>query len=75
MARDTQRIVCDPKIRGGAPILRGTRIAVADVLEWLAAGDTVEEIVSVYPQLTREDVLTACGYAADELTRLNDPCP
>ena len=46
----------EPGKRGGRPSIRGMRIAVADVLGWLAAGMTHEEIISDYPELTEEQI-------------------
>ncbi|HET7229557.1 MAG TPA: DUF433 domain-containing protein [Longimicrobium sp.] len=54
-----QRITIDPEVRSGKPVIRGTRISVLDVLEYLASGMTPEEIVSDFPQLTGED--NSCG--------------
>jgi len=51
--------------RGGRPTVRGLRIAVADVLGWLAAGMTHEEILSDYPELNEDDILACLAYAAD----------
>lgn len=56
--------------RGGRPTIRGMRIAVADVLGWLAAGMTHEEILSDYPELTEEDIRACLAYAADRERRL-----
>jgi len=56
--------------RGGRPCIRGMRIAVADVLGWLAAGMTHEEILSDYPELTEEDIRASLSYAADRERRL-----
>jgi uncharacterized protein (DUF433 family) len=53
------RIVIDPDICNGQPTIRGTRIAARTVLEFLAAGDSVEDVLDEYPTLKREDVL-AC---------------
>jgi uncharacterized protein (DUF433 family) len=50
-----------PGKRGGRPTIRGMRIAVADVLGWLAAGMTHEEILSDYPELTEEDISACLG--------------
>ena len=55
--------------RGGRPCIRGMRIAVADVLGWLAAGMSVEEILADYPELTEEDIRAALAYAADRERR------
>ena len=56
--------------RGGRPCIRGMRIAVADVLGWLAAGMSHEQIVSDYPELTEEDIRACLAYAADRERRL-----
>jgi uncharacterized protein (DUF433 family) len=52
-------IVVDPKIVGGKPVIRGTRLAVEFILELLAAGQSESDLVENYPGLTREDIL-AC---------------
>ncbi|MGH7768113.1 MAG: DUF433 domain-containing protein [Candidatus Binatia bacterium] len=49
-------IVSDPEHLGGAPRVRGTRIAVALLLEWIASGMTISEIVDEYPSLTEESI-------------------
>lgn len=56
--------------RGGRPCVRGMRISVADVLGWLAAGMTHEEILSDYPELTEEDIRACLAYAADRERRV-----
>lgn len=56
--------------RGGRPCIRGMRIAVADVLGWLAAGMSHEEILSDYPELTEKDIRAALAYAADRERRV-----
>ncbi len=58
------RITSDPAILGGKPIIRGTRISVEMVLEWVASGATREDIVRSYPHLTEADVEQALNYAA-----------
>ena len=58
------RIVSDPAILGSKPIIRGTRISVQMILEWVASGATRDEIVRRHPHLTPEDVQQALGYAA-----------
>ena len=60
----------EPGKRGGRPTIRGMRIAVADVLGWLATGMTHEEILSDYPELTEEDIRACLAYAADRERRL-----
>jgi len=51
---------------GGRPCIRGQRLRVSDVLELLAAGASVEEILADYPSLEREDILAAIDYAAHQ---------
>jgi uncharacterized protein (DUF433 family) len=59
----SERIDLDPQIMLGKPVIRGTRITVEILLEKLAAGNSIEEILADYPRLTREDVLAAVAYA------------
>jgi uncharacterized protein (DUF433 family) len=56
--------------RGGRPTIRHMRIAVADVLGWLAAGMSHADILSDYPELTQEDIRACLAYAADRERRL-----
>ena len=58
------RIIIDPEICNGKPIVRGTRITAATVLEFLAAGDSIEEVLEGYPSLTREDIYACLDFAA-----------
>jgi uncharacterized protein (DUF433 family) len=58
------RITIDPAQCGGRPCIRGMRIRVTDVLELLAAGAGIDEILADYPYLEREDVLASIEYAA-----------
>ena len=60
-----QIITMEPGKRGGKPCVRRMRITVGDVLGWLAAGLTHEEIVSDYPELTEEDIRACLAYAAN----------
>ena len=57
-------ITIDPAICNGRPVVRGTRITVQTVMEFLAAGDTVEDVLEEYPALTREDVLACMDWAS-----------
>lgn len=57
------RIICDPEILGGKPTVKGTRISVALILEWLGSGASRDEIVARYPHLTTEDIQQATEYA------------
>jgi uncharacterized protein (DUF433 family) len=61
-----ERIVIDPQICNGRPVIRGTRITAQTVLEMLGAGDSVEEVLAAYPTLAREDVL-ACLRLSSQL--------
>lgn len=65
-----ERIVIDPNIRFGKPVVRGTRITVGDVLSYLAAGMSEAEFLADFPQLTREDVLACLAFAADRERRM-----
>ena len=58
-------ITIEPGKRGGKPCIRGMRITVYDILGWLSAGMTNEEITEEYPELTVEDIRAALAYAAD----------
>ena len=58
-------ITIEPGKRSGKPCIRGMRITVYDVLSYLAAGMTYEEILEDFPYLTREDILACLNYAAD----------
>ena len=64
-------ITIEPGKTSGQPCIRGMRITVYDVLSYLAAGMTMEEILDDFPFLTREDILACLAYAAEaERTRL-----
>lgn len=63
-------ITIEPGKRGGRPCIRGMRIAVADVLGWLAAGMSHEEILGDYPELTEDDIRACLAYAAERERRL-----
>jgi uncharacterized protein (DUF433 family) len=59
------RIILDPEIRFGKPTVRGTRITVGDVLSYLAAYDSEEDVLREFPSLMREDVRACLAYAAE----------
>jgi len=63
-----ERISIDPNVCHGKPCIKGTRIMVWIIVDYLANGDTVEDVLAAYPSLTREDVQAALAYAA-EMTR------
>ncbi|MCA2965030.1 MAG: DUF433 domain-containing protein [Acidobacteriota bacterium] len=60
----SERIVVDPKILAGKPVIRGSRLAVEFILELLAAGQSESDILTNYPGLTREDILACLWYAS-----------
>lgn len=59
------RIVINPEICHGKPCIKGTRIWVSLVLDFLASGDSIEAVLQEYPQLTREDILACIAYGAE----------
>lgn len=61
--KDQNRIIIDPRIMVGKPIIKGTRITVELILRQFAQGIAVEDILKNYPNLTREDVYAAVEYA------------
>lgn len=64
-----ERIVTDPAVLLGKPIIRGTRVPVYVIVGLVEAGQTPEQIVDDYPDLTVEDVAAAVAYAAEERAR------
>ena len=60
----SERIVVDPKILAGKPVIRGTRLAVEFILELLAAGQSENDVLTNYHGLTREDILACLSYAS-----------
>jgi len=58
------RIIVDPKIMVGKPIIKGTRIPVEQILRLLGQGLTIEQILKDYPHITKDDILAAILYAA-----------
>ena len=63
-------ITLEPGKRSGQPTIRGMRITVADVLSYLAAGMTHDEILADFPSLTEEDIRACLSYAADRERRV-----
>lgn len=63
----SDRITAEPDKMGGRPCIRGLRMRVTDVLEMLAAGATVAEILTDHPDLEREDISAALSYAAEQI--------
>jgi uncharacterized protein (DUF433 family) len=66
----TQRITIEPDKRSGQPCIRGLRLTVQDVLEYLSSGMSLEEILADFPDLTAEDIQACLAYAADRERRL-----
>jgi uncharacterized protein (DUF433 family) len=65
-----ERIVIDPQIRSGKPCIKGTRIAVADIFDYLGGGMTITEILDDFPDLTPEDIQACFTFAASRDRRL-----
>ncbi len=61
------RIVVDPKVMAGKPVIRGTRLTVQYIVGLLASGASVEEVLGEYEGLVRDDILACLRYAADML--------
>ena len=60
-------IIVDPDIMLGKPVVAGTRITVELILEKLAAGETIDQILEDFPQITRDGILAALAFASDAL--------
>jgi len=71
MSTAYERIITqEPGKRGGRPCIRGMRIAVADILGWLAAGMSHADILADFPELIEDDIRAALAYAADRERRI-----
>jgi uncharacterized protein (DUF433 family) len=66
-----ERIAIDPAIRSGKPCIRGTRITVADVFDYLGGGMTVAEVLDDFPDLSADDIQACFAFAGDRDRRLN----
>ena len=66
----TKIITIEPDKRSGKPCIRGLRMTVTDVLEYLAGGITPEEIVAEFPDMTLEDIRACLAFAADRERKL-----
>ena len=67
MSMDYKKYIeINPQIRFGKPCVKGTRISVYDVLSWLASGMSIDDIISDFPQLTRDQILACLSYSADK---------
>jgi len=67
MIMSERLIVTDPAVMMGKPVIKGTRITVELILEKLAAGETIEQILEAHPRLTREGIQAALSFAAKTL--------
>ena len=65
MIATMNRILIDPDICNGQPVIKGTRITSRTILEFLAAGDSIEDVLEEYPSLSREDVLACLQFSAE----------
>ena len=65
MADYQQRIVLDPAVRSGNSIVKGTRIAVADILDYFAGGMAIGDILADFPDVREDHMPAACAFAAD----------
>ncbi|TAM78785.1 MAG: DUF433 domain-containing protein [Acidobacteria bacterium] len=68
-------ITLEPGKRGGKPCIRGLRITVYDVLEYLASGMTEQEILADFPELSSEDIKACLAFAADRERKLASALP
>lgn len=67
-----ERISVNPAVRSGKPFIRGTRITVYDVLEYLAGGMSEDEVLADFPDLTRDDIRACLAFAAARERRLSN---
>jgi uncharacterized protein (DUF433 family) len=65
------RIAISPEVCHGKPVIRGTRVLVANILGALSGGDPIEDVLEDYPNITREDVLAALAFGG-ELSRFQE---
>ena len=70
MKHYSEIITINPEKRFGKPCIRTTRITVYDVLNWMANGMKIEEIISDFPELTEEDIYACLAFAADRERRV-----
>lgn len=64
---DKQFVQSNPKVMMGKPVIVGTRITVELILEKLASGETIEQVLDAHPRLTRQAILAALAFAAQAL--------
>lgn len=71
MINYTKYITVEPGKRSGQPCIRGMRITVYDILSYLAAGNTMDELLENFPGLTKKDIYASLAYAADAEKRIS----
>lgn len=59
------KISIDPNICHGKPVIKGTRVLVSNILGALASGETIEEVLEDYPNITKEDILAALAFGSE----------
>lgn len=69
IARLLKRIICDPSVMLGKPVVKGTRMPVDLIVEKIAAGETIQQILDDYPFLKEDDVRAALYYSARSVSR------
>jgi uncharacterized protein (DUF433 family) len=75
MTSPLDRIVIDPNVCFGKPCIKGTRIWVSLILDFLASGETAEQILEAYPQLMADDIRAAIAYGAEVARERIIPVP
>jgi uncharacterized protein (DUF433 family) len=65
-----ERITIDPRIRSGKPCIRGTRIAVADIFDYLGGGMSIAEVLDDFPDLVADDIQACFSFAAEQDRRI-----
>jgi uncharacterized protein (DUF433 family) len=70
MMKLLDRISIDPSVRSGKPCIRGTRITVYDILDYLAGGMSEQQILTDFPELTVDDIRASLAFAAERERRL-----
>ncbi len=72
MSKNGARIEVSPRVCGGKPVIGGTRIPVSVLIEQLAAGESWDDLIEGYPELTRDDLQAALKFAANQLDGMRE---
>ena len=67
MAQYAGLVECDPQIKTGKPVIAGTRITVESIVDRMALGETIDQLLAAHPRLTEEAIRAALGFAAEAL--------